>query len=674
MNSTDTYLTQELMKATLLSNLATLKNYIPKIYDFYQSYERVGNEIVIDDNGKPNLYNNGKFVYEDALEFGKFQVDQFCSKATSKNYISFEIAPQKDSEINFEHEHLLKKLTVQRRKDTFYETPNNPWEEEQVDFMFMIGSGLGYQIEEIFKRKDVCNFFLFEPSPEVFFAMLHCIDLKPLIEHCFSRAGQFKITIGFGPETAMNNLNVFLIEIGHFNIVRMFVFKHYESETADKMIKLFNSIGHRLSLGFGFMEDEIISFSHTLSNIKSGYPMLLKQNFFNNPEPNRPILIAANGPSLDELIHNIKDREAEFIIISCGTSLRPLLANGITPDIHVEMERTETTLPWIDSIPNQEQLKNIQIIALAPVCTEVLSKFKAPKIVNKLYDSIGYIVQATDLLGLFEFPDKMNPTVTNCALTLMISLGFKNIYLIGTDLGFKSLEHHHSKDSMYYDEDKYKAEEALAMFTKELKLAGNFGGEVFSTKIFEQSKGNIELLLDNNQDVSVSNCSDGVAIKGASPLSFELISPYSADIGKHEFLAGFLSNAFSLEQIDYSVIEKSSLETFQGIKSCIDKLFAITDKKIQSRGELRLLFALQYQTLLHEVTKSQNTQGTKSSISLFLQGSLKYFQAVIMSNSYHYNNLSKRNNYINDSIAIMKAHFYTTYQELIEQYNMPSKV
>jgi hypothetical protein len=660
-----------LMQATLMSNLAALKHYIPEVYDFYQTYKSSGNELIIGDNGQLNILNNGELVYESAIEFAKSQVDSFCSDTAIKNYFSFDIDVQKDSEINFEHERILKKLTTIRRKDTFWDKPNNPWKDEKIDFVFMIGSGLGYQIEEIFKRKDVCNFFLYEPSPEVFYAMLHAIELKPLIEHCFSNAGMFKLTIGFGPETALNNLHTALLDKGHFNIARMFIYKHYESETTDKMISLLKGIGHRLSQGFGFMEDEIIGLSHCLSNIKSGYPFLLKSQHFTNTQPNRPILIAANGPSLDNKIKMIKAREDEFIIVSCGTSLRPLLANGITPDIHIEMERTSTTLPWIDSIPEQDKLKEIQIIALAPVCTDVLVKFKSPKVINKLYDSAGYMVTEIDKRGLYESPDKMNPTVTNCALTLLVSLGFENIYLIGTDLGFKSLDHHHSKDSMYYDEDKYKADEALAMFKKELTLEGNFGGTIYSTRIFEQSRGNIELLLEKNKSVIAHNCSDGVAISGTIPLDFDLIPTFTTENKKSIYLDDLLEKSFSSEQLSYAAVEALALLTFRGIKSLLDKLFAITDKRIESRDELRLLFSLQYKTLFNELN---NAEGCSSAISLYLQGSLKYFQATIMSNAYYYNNLEQRNNYINQAITIMKEHFYSTYIELIENYNMPSKV
>jgi hypothetical protein len=660
-----------LMQATLMSNLATLKHYIPEVYEFYQTYEPSGNEVIFDENGQLNILNNGNLVYENAVDFAKSQVDLFCDDSSIKNYLSFEIHTPKDKEINFEHERILKKLTTIRRKETFWEKPNNPLEEEKIDFMFMIGSGLGYQIDEIFKRKNICNFFLFEPSPEVFYAMLHSIELKPLIEHCLANAGNFKVTIGFGAETALNNLHSLLLQIGHFNMTRMFVYKHYESEMTEKMIDLIKTIGHRLSQGFGFMEDEIIGLSHSLSNIKAGYPLLLKNTYFENIEPTRPVLIVGNGPSLDAKMKLIKERQDEFIIISAGTSLRPLLANGITPDIHVEMERTSTTLPWIESIPNQKELKNIQIIALAPVCTDVLNQFKSPKIINKLYDSAGYIINDLDKNGLFASPDKMNPTVTNCALTMVISLGFTNIYLIGTDLGFKTLEHHHSKDSMYYDEKKFKADEVLAMFSKELTLEGNFGGEVYSTRIFEQSRGNIELLLDKNKKVSAYNCSDGVAIKGAQPLILDLIPSLKFEGDKHNFLNKLLNNAFSCKGLDYLAIESLALLTFKDIKRVLDRVMLITDKHIESRNELRLLFCRQYQTLFEEL---KYCSGSERTVCLFLQGSLKYFQATIMSNSYYYNDIEKRNIYINESINIMKKHFYSTYEELLNNYNQPSKV
>jgi len=660
-----------LMQATLMSNLATLKHYIPEVYDFYQTYTPSGNEIIIGDNGQLNILNNGELVYDNAAEFAKSQVDGFCSDPSIRNYFNFDIDIRRDDKINFEHERILKKLTTTRRKDTFWEKPNNPWQEDKVDYIFMIGSGLGYQIEEIFKRKAVCNFFLYEPSPEVFYAMLHAIELKPLIEHCFSNAGIFKITIGFGPETALNNLHVSLLQQGHFNIARMFVYKHYESETTDKMIALLKGIGHRLSQGFGFMEDEIIGISHGLSNVKSKYPFLLKPDLFNNSESDRLVLIAANGPSLDHEMAMIKKRKDDFIIVSCGTTLKALLANDIIPDIHVEMERTAGMVPWIENIPDQDRLKDIQIIALATVCPAVLEKFKSPKVINKLYDAGGYIISDTDKKNLYASPDKMNPTVTNCALTLIVSLGFKNVYLIGTDLGFKSLDHHHSKDSIYYDEVRFKPNESSALYKKELFEKGNFGGDVYTTRTFEQSKGGMELLLEHNKSVSVYNCSDGVVIKNTKPLRFDLIPTITAKTPKSEFLLDLLSNSFSTEQLDYSSINSLALETIEGIKVILDKLLSITDKDIKSRDELRLLFSLQYQVLFEEV---ENCKGSSRAANLYIQGSLKYFQATIMTNVYYYNDLDKRKDYINWAIKMMKDHFYSTYTELLEYYNKPAKV
>jgi hypothetical protein len=670
MSFSDSNFTETLMKATLVSNMATLKCYMPEVHAFYQTYELSGNEVVIDEMGNVNLLNNGSLVYEDARDFAKQQVAKFCSDPKIKNHFIFEINVPKDANINFEHERDLKEITVKRRKETFYED-HNPWNEKQIDFLFMIGSGLGYQIEDIFKQKTICNFFLFEPSPEVFYAMLHCIELKSIFEHCFAHGGKFNITIGFGPENAMNDLNRFLMQYGHFNLTRLFVYKHYESDTTTKMLELINDIGHRLSMGFGFMEDEIIGISHTLANVEANYKFLKNRAQFTNQQPDRAVLLAANGPSLDGAMALIKKREQEFIVVSCGSSLKALLSNGIIPDVHIEMERTAETIPWIENIVEQELLKDIQIIALNTVCPGVLQKFKSPLLINKLFDAGGYLVKVADKLDLYQSPPNMNPTVTNCALTLFVALGFNNIYMIGTDLGFKSLDHHHSKDSMYYDQTQFSEKETLNMFNKELEVEANFGGKAFTTKVFEQSRANIELLLDRHPEVNVKNCSDGIYIDRTSPFEFAQIPQVELSQPKEEFFQNLLDQAFDNTQLNHAEIDKLANRAFKGVRQVLDSVLSITKTPIDSREQLHALFSLQFKTFIDETTKWNEFS---SSINLILGGSLKYFQATVMSNAYFYTDLDKRNEYIAYAINRMNQHFEARYDELIACYNQPSKV
>ena len=51
----------------------------------------------------------------------------------------------------------------------------------------------------------------------------------------------------------------------------------------------------------------------------------------------------------------LRENQDKIIIISCGTTLKALLKNNITPDIHVEMERTKYLIEYIEVIENQQE-------------------------------------------------------------------------------------------------------------------------------------------------------------------------------------------------------------------------------------------------------------------------------------------------------------------------------
>ena len=186
--------------------------------------------------------------------------------------------------------------------------------------------------------------FLFEPSKDAFYALLHCIELKPLFDKCTANGGQFSIRVGGNEDGVINEISKFLFNQGHFNISQILFFKHYDSSLIEKTIDRIKGIGHRWAAGWGFFEDEIIGVSHTLANLNAKFPVLKKPELVKNSLNDYPVFIVANGPSLDDAIEFLKNNQDNIIIISCGTALRALLSNNIKPDIHIEMERTAALL------------------------------------------------------------------------------------------------------------------------------------------------------------------------------------------------------------------------------------------------------------------------------------------------------------------------------------------
>ncbi|WP_413701355.1 hypothetical protein ACLKMH_06680 [Psychromonas sp. KJ10-10] len=81
-------------------------------------------------------------------------------------------------------------------------------------------------------------------------------------------------------------------------------------------------------------------------------------------------------------------------------------------------------------------------------------------------------------------------------------MGFKEIYLFGLDYGFKSEEDHHAKGSVYQEMEGFK-------MTGDFKVPANFEGEVYTRRVFDSSRGVLEMLLEQNPTIKCFNASDG---------------------------------------------------------------------------------------------------------------------------------------------------------------------
>lgn len=664
MDTTDLTIKKMLLNATLKANLDTLQYFMPSIFDIFKNYTPTDSGVFIDDDGKIDLFNNGQSVYKgQAEEFSGNQVAEFIRNPL---YYNLELSKIDDADCIYDHQRALNKISNREVKND----NKIPFNEERYDFVCMVGAGLGYQITELFQNKKVQHFLLCEHSTDVFFAMLHCIELRPLIEQCIANGGNFNVKIGNNDTDVINGINDILIKHGRFYLARFYFYQHYNSETNDASLRLLKSIGYRLAFGFGFMEDEIIGFRHTLANLKLGYKVCKKQTEFVNQEPNRQVFIVANGPSLDFSLEFLKKNQNDIIIVSCGTTLRALLKNNIKPDIHIEMERPTSILSVIEELEQQQQnshlkLKDIQIVTLNTVYPEILKKFKSPLLLTKVNDAGGKYIEQLDKLNVYALPEHTNPTCPNAAMALITSLGFKDIYLIGTDFGYVSNKHHHSKDSLYYDEDFRKRAIDQAgidsSMTEDLTCKGNFRELVFSTHVFDSSRIGVEMLLAKNTDINTYNCADGALISHTKPLLIKDIHLSRNTIGKEVFLAKLLSSAFDNNAFTEKKLAQMRDKTFKVLKVTLEQLMLIIDKKVSSREELADLFAAQHQLLAQLETRDAHQINY-----WMIQGTFKYFQTYIISHCFLYSDLKEREEFINYSLAVFREHIDFLFNKLIE--------
>lgn len=501
-------------------NLELLKKTAPALYNRFKSYEPRELRLSFGSDGEVNLVNfqlDNKPVYaKSPKEFCAEQVANYIQKPLYSK-IPF-LASAKDQENRFVQTKLINGVLNKydeeiNKKKIPLSTP--------VGLMLMNGCGMGYQLELLLENMDIQSMCVNDPHPDSFYASLHCIDWSKIFLHFQKVGGFLKFYIGMNENDILADMKTLADKIGLFNLSTTYIYRHFNSDKETEFINLYKKQFHLAATGIGFLEDEQISLSHTIDNLNKHIPVLkASQTAMDLP----PAIIVGNGPSLDGLIDTLRENQGKAIIFSCGSASTTLHNYGITPDIHIEMERTSPTADWLKKGTSEEFLKKTVLMALNTVSPNTFELFDKKFMMCKPNDLGTFIIKEEIDKELVEV-GFCNPTVTNCGLSAALYLGFRDVYLFGVDLGMIDKEQHHAKGSMYYDlNDKAQTTVQDRYQHNTYKTRGNFRDTVLTNTDFHTSRVNMETLLkliNANTAVNVFNLNDGAYIQGTHPLKQE---------------------------------------------------------------------------------------------------------------------------------------------------------
>ena len=650
---------KKVLTATFAHNMAALKIEMPEIYNFYKNYTTKNTQLIFDENSNINLVNNGELVYQGnpLLESNK-QIEKFIA---DPNHIRYQIALGGHS--YFEHEKVLRKIINKRESEAGNISQYKLTQNEQIDFIAFIGSGLGYHLEGLFAKFAIRSALIFEPDPDVFYATLHNIDIVKLLDNCRKHGGKLTVRVGGNSADFVNEISSIFNKQGYLNIAHMYLYRHYLSEKTTDAFKMVRELAYRYVSRWGFFEDETISLTHTLSNISTyKFPVILASAKQKNRQ--QPVFIIGNGPSLDSAYEYLKENRENALFISCGTALKPLLDNGIVPDIHVEMERTAKLFEWIDKVGHKDKLKEMPLICLNTVYPEILKLFKQAFVILKPRDAGTAFIQEF-ISDKYAEIYNCNPTVTNAATASAVAMGFKNLYLFGVDYGFKSEEHHHSKDSVYFTN----ADDLnIGKMKGAMKVKGNFGGEVYTTHHFDGSRMTLEMLLQENPDVNCVNTSDGAKVQLTTACQLADLPHFNKLQKPSDFIASFLKESFDNKDYKNRDLNHEFELLLPKFELMMEEVIRF-NLNIKTRLDLVNGFSLQY-----KFVADINNNQAKKLFHRFLHGSLNYFQSNIMSNTYFYTDKAQQEEYIQFCLKTMNEHFWWLFDELKHSYNKPSKI
>jgi hypothetical protein len=258
----------------------------------------------------------------------------------------------------------------------------------------------------------------------------------------------------------------------------------------------------------------------------------------------------------------------------------------------VEKERPYLVYDLLTKTVEREFLKGIHFLGLNVVHADVFNLFESGGVIMKTADTMGFLVaqhgMPRDLLL------NCQPTVTNTAVDFALSVGFKQIYLFGVDLGYKDTEQRHSLHTAYHGEltDDDALDQLLAeMPESDIMVPGNFGGEVATDKILFTAGKMMGNMINRFPAARIFNMSDGAMIKGGTPLTKESFALEGVTASKAEIVE-VIKGAFENKQFNLAELELSFLAQIDGYTKDISEIMAQEQK---SRSDVIDKLSLIYQ-------------------------------------------------------------------------------
>ena len=631
-------------------NLVAFKKYFPDIAEQFESYEPSDWLPILSNNGEVNILEKDKLA-------GWYSTDTIDE--CKLNYESFRKHPLKDGLVlgykgkklaHYEHNQFVKATEdlIERVREESGLLP------EDIQSIIIFGLGVGYQLEDLVKEHNIENLFICEPNRDFFYASLFAVDWESILSDIDKSEHRIYLNIGDDGTNLFRDLLSQFHVIGPYILNNTYFYQSYYNAALNTAIaQLREQLKVVIAMGENF-DHAYYGISQTLEGLKQDFPLLTsrpnKKLTYDNQET--PIFLVGNGPSLDHSIEYIKEYRDKVIVVSCGTSLKVLHSNNITPDFHAEIEQNRTTYDWASLIGDKEYLKQVSLISCNGVHPDTVSLYKDVYISFKEGESST--ISSLEILGRshFEVLEDAFPTVANFATNLFSVLGFKSLYFIGIDLGFIDNKHHHSKSSSYYNDDGSEFYDYAEANNTSIQVPGNFRPQVYTKHEFKISKEILEhIILKKSKECTFYNCSDGAKVNGTHPLQLDDILITTSSNEKQLAVENIKNKAYQhksgdsivslhREKFDPNVLEQELINFEEFLETPID-----------SRKQGASLIADQKEKLFNSY------QNGNSLLFYYLYGTVNYANAVLSKLLHTLEDETQQATFFHDALETWKQSF-----------------
>ena len=499
-------MTVEQNKQLFIRNLAAIARHSPDVHARIANLKATETNLVFTVDGQADISLGGQLLYG-----GQSNLQIALPKLTAewmKLATTYEIGctdPLRD-ELEIKLNEYYIKNGIGRTKN-----PDPPF-----FHTIIVGIGLGLHVPNIIKSTGCRSLILIEPIAEFFLHSLCVTDWASLIDFFERIGGSIDFIIGQEASASGQAATAVIERYGWTFVDGALCFLHYKTEAT-----LTASEKARAALckatAFGWFEDEMTMIVNTVANLDKHQWLAYRRPAkpINNLPP---VFLIGAGPSFDNAIETIRTHQNRVFIGSCGTALGQLLANGIRPDFHFEIENEHITFKVLETLSSRYDLTGITLVGpsvldpgVMPLFSERVIFYRPNMSVNPLFNEVG---SGAALIMPY-------PNAANVSTSFFQEIGCREFYYFGIDLGFIDPSHHHSRFSPYMEEGEntYMGNMKLNNgWNFNTTAPANFGGMAHSNEIGVLTRDKLEESFKYfSAGRNYFNCSNGVLINGATP-------------------------------------------------------------------------------------------------------------------------------------------------------------
>lgn len=429
--------------------------------------------------------------------------------------------------------YLGSKYNVQKDIDDFFKDLEDITPESII---VVFGLGAGEHIKELLKNLEEDNkVLIIEPDKNVLNKFLD-------IEYAEELLKEDRISLYlYEKEKIEHFLGQYINYITIKSNIKFKIFTSYDKFYKEEILGAYNALKRILENSLMnnattkyFSKTFSKAFIINLKHIVESTPI----NYFKNEFKSKPAIVVSAGPSLEKNIHELKDVQGNFIIITGARSLSALIKNNIIPDFICMVDPGD-----INSVFIKDYLEyNIPLVFLENTSYEALGLYKGPKILFSGNPLTSHILEY-NVNGLLA-----GGSVAHTCTSFASYIGCDPIVFIGQDFAYTGEKFH--ADSSAFEEDN-KINNKIDFIEAE----DIFGNLVKTDRKLNLYRINMEKIIKEYKDkVFINSTEGGAHMKGTivQPLN-KTIEEYGKEKMQKEKIKDILNHPPIIEK--WKIIE-----------------------------------------------------------------------------------------------------------------------